>query len=117
MLRIKRKSTTRKAYTTAKGKKVASTKVKGSSYLAEDRGAKGRGKKVLPPLKEGTLGGKGFYSLAAPVRHVEYEKKCKKYGSKIVLGKIMALRVFNKRTNPELYRKLVADYNWVLKNC
>jgi len=102
----------RKAYRRKDG-----TRVKASTYKINDRGAKGRGKKVLPTLKKGSLGGKGFFSKPAIVRHSTYKKECKLLGKKSLLGKIQALKVFNKRDNKPFYDKLCKDYEWIVKNC
>lgn len=102
----------RKGYTRKDG-----TYVKPSTFKIEDRGTKGRGKKILPKLKLGVLGGKGFYSKLTSFRHSLYKKKCKIYGKRSVLGRLQALKVLNKRTNKPLYDKVSKDYKWVSKNC
>lgn len=99
----------RKAYTTKKGVKVPRT-----VYKIKDRGAPGRGPKVIPtPLKEGTLGGKGFFKKSATARRRIAAEVAKRKGEKVVQGKLQAVATFTKRTNPAVARKAAADRKWI----
>jgi len=88
-----------------------------TTYKIKDRGKKGRGKKVLPKLKEGELKKFG-YSLKDParIRHIALGKAIRRYGYKNLLGKILALRVLFKHTNPTYSRRALADIRWLVEN-
>lgn len=96
----------RKGFVTKKGTRVMPT-----SFLIKDRGAPGRGKKVLPELKKGTLG--ISFSESASVRRRKLVVLAKRIGEKKVMGKLQALVVFNKRTNPVLSKKASSDRRFV----
>jgi len=84
------------------------------SYSRPDVGTVGRGRRVIPrPLKAGTLGGKGFFDFSAKTRRAFYAKLAKKIGEKKVMGKLSAIMVFNKRTNPALSERARTDRKWV----
>jgi hypothetical protein len=115
-LTIKRKGYKRKGYTTTRsGRKVhvPPTEVEATTFTAQDRGAPGRGPKVVPPLEKGGLGGKGFFEKPARERHAVEKKLTREQGEKKVIGKLRAIQVFNKRMNPELSRKALADSKFI----
>src|SRR5262245_10054614 len=108
-LTIKRKGYKRKGYTaTRAGRKVhvPATRVEATTFKAQDRGAPGRGPKVVPPLEKGSLGGEGFFDKPARERHALEKRLARELGEKKVIGKLRGVQVFNKRTNPELSRKV-----------
>lgn len=121
MLRVHRKSYVRKPYvrksyvrkdgTRVKAAKVGVTRVPSSNFSIKDRGAKGRGKKVIPKLKKGTLGVNFGWSAAK--RRSVLRKKAKSLGEKKVVGKLRAIQVLNKRTNPFVSAKANADSKYV----
>jgi hypothetical protein len=115
-LTVRKKGYTRKGYTAARGGKkvrVSPARVPSTSFTIQDRGAAGRGPKVVPPLGQGSLGGKGFFDKPAGERHAIERKLARALGEKKVVGKLRAIQVFNKRVNPELSRKALADSKFI----
>ena len=107
-LTVRRKGHTRKAFTAKRGGKkvrVGKARVKPSTFTIRDRGKPGRGPKVVPPLKEGALGGPGFFNRRnAEQKQIVFER-AKKLGEKKVVGELRALHVFFKTTQPEKSRR------------
>jgi len=68
--------------------RVKKTRVSPSSFLIKDRGKPGRGKRVLPKLKKGTLGVK-FSSPIASRRRMLIAK-ARAIGEQRVGGKLLA---------------------------
>jgi len=111
-----RKAHHRKGYVRKDGVRVKPTKVKASkvsptTYEMVDRGARGRGKKIIPTLKRGTLG--VDFSKPAKERRKQEIKLAKKIGEKKVVSKLIALEVLNKRVNPSLAKKAKADAHFI----
>lgn len=103
-LTIRRKAYTRKAYTARRGGKkvkVGKSQVRPSTFKTTDRGKKGRGPKVVPPLKEGALGGPGFFGRPNKEQEKIVFNRAKKLGEKKVVGELRALQVFFKTTDPQ----------------
>lgn len=100
-LRVKRKG-----FTTKKGKRVKPT-----NFDIKDRGAPGRGKKIFPTLKEGSLG--VDFSKPARIRRAIEVVLAKKIGEKRVIGKLRAIQVLNKRTNQRLSEKARLDARFI----
>ena len=101
---VRKKGHKRKAFTiTRAGRKirVPATRVKASAFRIKDRGAPGRGRKVVPPLKKGVLGGPGFFKKSASEQKRIVFGRAKRLGEKKVVGELRALQVFFKRTSPE----------------
>ncbi len=73
-------------------------------------------KRVIPPLKKGTLGGKGFFSKSAKTRRRILTRLAIRNGEKSVMGKLQAVAVLNKNTNPSVTRKAMADRRRVAKS-
>jgi hypothetical protein len=104
---VRRKGHLRKAYTARRaGKKVmvSSTKVGPSKFKISDRGKKGRGPKVVPPLEKGAFGGPGFFRRTNAEQEKIMFSRAKKLGEKKVVGELRALQVFFKRTDPQKSR-------------
>src|SRR4029450_7361543 len=93
-LKVRRKGYTRK---TASGRVV---RVRPAVYSVKDRGARGRGPKVVPPLREGALGGPGFFRKSRAAQERTVFARAKKLGERTVVGELRALQVFFKRTKP-----------------
>jgi hypothetical protein len=91
-----------------KGFKVSST-----NFKMKDRGASGRATGNIPKLKKGTLGGQGFFSKSTQQRRRIESSLAKKIGEKRVQGKLQAIAVLNKRTNPEVMRKAQSDRSYI----
>jgi hypothetical protein len=99
----------RKAYTRKDG-----TRVKATAYKMKDRGAKGRGKKVIKIKKEGALGGAGYLKQTAAGRHQDLRRSVRSSDYRTTAGRVSALRVFLKRTGTRSeLAKLKADQNWL----
>ncbi len=107
-LTIQRKGHTRKAFTAKRGGKkvkVAKTRVKPSTFKTKDRGKKGHGPKVIPPLEEGVLGGQGFFVRSNDEQEQIVFNRAKEMGERKIVGELRALQVFFKRTDPQKSRR------------
>lgn len=107
-LTIHRKGHARKAYTAKRGGKkvrVGKSLVKPSTFKTSDRGKKGRGPKVVPPLEKGALGGPGFFDRSNEEQEKIVFKRAKELGEKKVVGELRALQVFFKATDPQKSRR------------
>lgn len=107
-LTVRRKGYKRKASTTKRGggkkrkkAKVAKTQVKPSTFKISDRGKPGRGPKVVPPLKEGALGGSGFFDRSDDAQEQIVFNRAKEVGERKAVGELRALQVFFKTTDPQ----------------
>jgi hypothetical protein len=104
VIRMRKLKVHRRGYVrrTPSGKVI---RVKPTVYYMKDRGAPGRGPRVIPPLKEGALGGPGFFEKS----HAEQERivfeRARKVGERRVIGELRALQVFFKRTKPEYAKR------------
>jgi len=84
-LTIRRKGHARKAYTAKRGGKtirVGKSQVKSSTFKISDRGKKGRGTKVAPPLEKGAQGGPGFFNRSNEDQEKIVFKRANKLGEK-----------------------------------
>jgi hypothetical protein len=110
----------RKAYTRRDGTKVKSTCIK-------DLGKPGRTRKrdrVLPKLKPGELSKFG-YETKKPSKdrrrallRASKNPRTKKLSAKKMLAnsrRLVVLKNYTKRSNPNAYKKYNADSNWLLK--
>lgn len=113
MLGVKKKGYHRREYTKKSGTSVKATDIRPTSFCIEDLGEVGRGRKVIPPLKKGSLGGKGFFSRTEKARRKHEVELAKKLGEKKVAGKLRAVGVFQKTTNPKVSRKAFADARYI----
>jgi hypothetical protein len=107
-LTIRRKGHTRKAFTTKRGGKkvkVSKARIKPSTFKITDRGKPGRGRRVVPPLEEGALGGPGFFDRSNDEQEQIVFNRAKEMGEKKVVGELRALQVFFKRTDPQKSRR------------
>jgi hypothetical protein len=108
---VRRKGHARKAYTARRGGKkvrVGATRVGPSRFTIRDRGAKGRGPKLVPPLERGALGGPGFFNRPGSEQEKIVFNRAKRLGEKKVVGELRALQVFFKRTSPQKSRRALA---------
>lgn len=107
-LTVRRKGYARKAFTAKRGGKkvrVSKGRVKPSTFTIRDRGKPGRGPKVVPPLKEGALGGPGFFNRPNAEQKQIVFRRAKKLGERKVVGELRALQVFFKTTQPQKSRR------------
>jgi len=114
-LTVHRKGYRRKAYSyykpsISKTVHVKATYVDPATYKIEDRGAPGRGKKVIPI--KGKLDG---YSTSMPTeqRRNLLSRLVAKYGVAKVWRKLHAMVVMRKRTRGPAYEIFKADRDWV----
>lgn len=107
-LTVRRKGFSRKAFTIMRnGKKIKmpATKVSPTTYKETDRGAPGRGKKVIPKLKSGALGGKGFFMKPKSIQKEIVFKVAKEKGERVAMGRLAALQSYFKRTEPKYSKR------------
>jgi hypothetical protein len=106
-LTVHRKGHTRKPFTSKRGGKktkkvkVRKTWVKPSTFKTRDRGKRGRGPKVVPPLEEGALGGSGFFDRSSDEQEQIVFSRSTEIGERKVVGELRALQVFFKTTDPQ----------------
>ena len=110
---IRRSSYKRKSYRSKNGTKIKKSKVKSSCI--EDRGKKGKGRKLFV-IKDGGLLTKEGYSLkkSQNARKISIRKASRKKGMLSVLRHLNAIRTLQK-SNPENYKKLDADVKFIQK--
>jgi hypothetical protein len=111
-LLVKKSGYHRKGYMRGKTY-VEPTYVGPTTFKVKDRGAPGRGPRVLPTLRTGTLGGSGFFGLSDAARKKKLVGLANKHGLRVVAGKLRAVQVLEKRTNPVVSRKAAADAKWL----
>lgn len=92
----------------------AKVRVKGYTKHVKVIGKLGRtpkSKRVIPPLKKGSLG----VSFSSPVatRRKKLVALAKRIGEKRVAAKLRALAVLNKRTNPNVAAKAKSDARYI----
>lgn len=114
-LLVKRKGYIRRGYVRKDGVRVKRTRVPATTFKIKDRGAKGRGKKVLPKLKKGSLGFSLKGKTQAQINRLAL-KKARALGERRVAGKLRALQVLNKRTNPTISRKAAKAAKYVYQH-
>lgn len=85
--------------------------VQPARFYIKDVGAVGRGKKVIPTLKKGALGIhlKDSMNKLKPI----LMKKAMMEGEKKIAGRLRALSVLLKRTNPEYSKKAGKLSSWI----
>ena len=110
-LLVHRKAYEREPYTRKGNIHVKGTYVPASTFKITDRGAEGRGRKVIPPLKVASLGVNFHESERS--RRAKLKRLAHRIGEKKVVSKLIALEVLNKRTNPALARKAKADAHFI----
>lgn len=114
-LRTDVRAHSRRGFTTRRGVYRSKSWVDRHTRYVKDRGAKGRGKKIIKIKKEGTLGGAGFFSKSRATQERILRGAVNKFGERSVQGKLQAIAVFNKRVNPRLSREATRLRSWVAK--
>jgi hypothetical protein len=104
-LNVHRKAYYRKPYTRKGGTRVAGSSVDSSNFQIRDRGAPGRGEKVVEIKHPGTLGGAGFFDKTQKEQHAILGRVVRQKGKPAAMGTLRALQVFNKRTNPKISKE------------
>jgi hypothetical protein len=90
------------------------TYVKPTVYKIKDRGAKGRGKKLIP-IEKGKLEPYST-SLSERRRHAILKKKIKAYGATRVWHMLHAQVILRKRENSRAKQIFKTDRDWVSRN-
>lgn len=112
--KIRRKAYTRKSYTRADGTRVGKTRVPSSCIT--DRGAPGRGKKVLPTMQAGGLGGPGYTTKSKAERHKILRKCVEDDGYRTCMGRLMEPARLGKITMGKHALKVFdEDRKWLVK--
>jgi len=100
----------RSGYTTRNDVVVKPTCIK-------DRGKKGKGPKLIPPLKKGLLTKYGYSSKeSTQKRHAALKKAAREYGAGNLVQKLNAIYVLNRNTNPKVAAIFNRDKKWVMRN-
>ena len=105
MLKCKKGEILRKGYKTKKGTKVKASCIK-------DQGLPGKGPKVLPELKKGTL---GLYSTKKTdlSRHRALLKAARNTSKNTVIRKLNAVSILTKNTSPKSSKKVRKDMHYL----
>lgn len=90
------------------------TRVRGTSYVTENRGRRGRGPKLFK-LRKGGLSRYGYMTSASMAdRHLALSRAISRGVPKLTLSRRLgALATLLKRTNPRLSRSLRKNQRWV----
>lgn len=111
---IRRKAYKRKAYTREDGTRVKATKV--ASDCIKDRGKPGRGKDIVPDIKEGSLGGPGYTTKSTTARRRILSSCVRKEDYASCLGKLQYLLLVGAREwSKTKLGKVEADKKWLMK--
>lgn len=95
----------RKAYTTKNKVYVPSTCIK-------DQGLPGKGPKILPKLKEGTL--EGYSTKKSDLsRHRALLKHSRENSKGMVIKKLNAVKILTKNTSPMVSKKIEQDIKYL----
>lgn len=82
--------------------------------LIEDRGLPGKGPKLIPKLRKGTLRRHGYSTKDSQhERHEALRKAVAAEGPTVVIRKLNVVATLNKNTNPEMSKHLKKDSDWV----
>jgi len=114
---VKVKPYKRKAFTARRrGKliRVKAARVGGFTKRVKDVGLPGKtpaSRKFVPPLKPGALG--ISFDEPANVRRATLIRKAKREGERTVMGKLRAIQVLTKNTNPAVSRKAREDARYI----
>ena len=110
-LTVRRKGYRRKGYRRKDGTYVKPTYVPPTTYKVKDRGAPGRGPKVIE-VKKGKLA-PYHTSLPERKRHEILKKKIRRYGALSIYRALMAQVIFRKREHSRAKAVFKADAEWV----
>jgi uncharacterized protein DUF5771 len=107
----------RKAFTVSRSGKIVKVRaatVKAHTKRVEDVGLPGRtppSRRFIPPLKPGALG--ISFDETPQARRRKLAGKAKRVGEKAVVGRLRAIQVLTKNTNPSVSRKAKADAHYI----
>jgi hypothetical protein len=102
-----RREILKRGYTTRRGVKVSATCI-------EDRGAKGKGPTVIPPLKTGIMMGYSTYLKESERRKI-LDALLKTTDYATVIRRLNAIRTLQKRTSPKISKKIGKDMRYLQK--
>lgn len=94
--------------------RVRASTVKAHTKKVKDVGLPGRtppARKFVPQLKPGVLG--VSFDETAKARRRKLVEKAGTMGEKVVVGRLLAIHVLTKNTNPSVARKAKADAHYV----
>jgi len=103
-IKVHKKGYYRKPYT-RDGTRIKGSFVDSSDFHMKDRGAPGKGEKVVEIKHPGTLGGAGFFKKSETEQKAILGRVVRNKGEKAAVGTLRALQVFNKRTNPKVSKR------------
>ena len=116
---VHRKGYWRGLYTYRRGGKTIHVKrhyVPPTTFTVRDRGAKGKGPKVIL-IKKGALTKHGYSTKkSARARHAALKKAIKEYGALSVYRKLMAQVILRKRQRGGAKKVFQEDAEWVKRN-
>lgn len=113
-----KKAYVRNAYTRADGVKVKAAKIPATTVppnIIVDRGAPGKGAKLIP-IKDDPrhLSDTGYsFSKTEAERHTALRKAAQKYGHTWTIQHLNAIRNLQHRTNPEIAKKATKDIEYL----
>ena len=115
-LLVRRKGYHRKGFVIRRGGKlirIPPTYVKPATYKIKDRGAPGRGKKVIK-VRKGLLKAVGYSTkLSASARRTALRRAVAKYGAARVWRMLHAQVILRKRTQPKARRIFMRDRAYI----
>ena len=116
-LTVHRRGYYRREYIRKDGVKVSACYVPPATFKIKDRGAPGRGKKVIPIKgKMVTKSGKEYHtSLPAKQRHAILRQLVKEHGVSKVWHRLHAMVIMRKRTGGKAAEIFRRDRDWVAK--
>jgi len=116
-LKVRVRTHKRKAFTISrKGKRIRipAATVRAHAKKVKDAGLPGRtpaSRRVIPPLDRRALGIN--FNQPALVRRKKLVTKARKVGEKAVVGRLLAIAVLTKNTNPSVSKKAKADAHYI----
>jgi len=101
----------RKSYTKKDGTYVPSTCI-------ADKGRPGKGRKILPKPTKGALSQFGYHNIKhmnKSQRREALQQAIDEKGFREVIGHLVLVTNYNKRSDPEAYKRMKDDQEWVSK--
>lgn len=86
-------------------------RVPASSFVVRDRGLPGRGPKIIPSLKRGSLGIN--FKMSTTARRRRLISLARRIGERRVVGKLRAIQVLMKRTAPQISSIAAKDAKFI----
>lgn len=90
------------------------TRVHVPAKCVADRGLKGKGPKVLPTLKKGTLSAFGYTSKDTKAKRRKMLREAVDgIGATLIFRKLNAVMILNRNTNPKISKIFQEDRDWI----